>query len=229
MLPQVSQIVWTAIIAGIVLPLCMVESGAFLAYASMAGNVGVAVVVGAVLIRGAQISTIQPIADYRLFDSSNFAAAFGVIGFLYAASTTMITIHRAAKHKDRFAAVSAWGMLFTFVTCSAFALVCYLYFGVDTCSIVLLNIGGGALAIVAKVAIVIDLVFSYPLAMAGGREVLERSMFSDATPHLAIKQYATRTVMVAVAFLIGACMRARMHERAAGTCHRRCRWLRPPH
>ena len=55
-----------------VLPLCLLRSTAFLAQTSIVGNVGVAVVVIVVIIRGAQTSVIGPIADYTMFRSDTF-------------------------------------------------------------------------------------------------------------------------------------------------------------
>ena len=65
------------------------------------------------------------------------------------------------------------------------------------CSIIVLNLGSGQLAAVAKIAIVIDLAFSYPLVMAPAREVIELSMLHDDSPWLETKRNIIRVLMVA--------------------------------
>jgi len=165
--PALSVQAWAAVIGAVVLPLCMITDGRTLSRLSLAGNLGVALVTVTTLVRGAQVGSIKPLASgaYRTFDPAGFMSAFGIIGFLYAASTTMLTINRAMTDKRRFASTMAGTMLFTCLLCSGFAIVNYLYFGDQTCSVIVLNLGGGAAAYVAKIAIVIDLIFSYPLAV----------------------------------------------------------------
>jgi amino acid permease len=77
MLPVLSIIQWAGVLAVVILPLCLVRNSAFLAYTSMMGNIGVVLVVTAVLVRGAQLGTIRSVPDYTDFRSSTFMQAFG--------------------------------------------------------------------------------------------------------------------------------------------------------
>lgn len=74
---QVSTIGWAGIVAVVVTPLCLTRNDALLAYTSMAGNVGVALVVATVLARAVQNGNIQPLPNYTDFKASSFMQAFG--------------------------------------------------------------------------------------------------------------------------------------------------------
>ena len=67
-----STLAWAGIAALAVLPLCLLRSTTFLAHTSAVGNIGVAVVVVVVLVRGAMISQIGPVGDYTMFRSDTF-------------------------------------------------------------------------------------------------------------------------------------------------------------
>jgi hypothetical protein len=65
----------------------------------------------------------------------------------------VLTISKAMAKKEQFGTAMSWTIVFTFFSCASFALVNYLYFGNDTCSIIVLNAGTGPLALTAKIAI----------------------------------------------------------------------------
>lgn len=200
--PKLTQNQWGGIISLIVLPLCLMDSGRAMAIFSLIGNLGVALVTLAVFWRGAEVANIQPLNSgaYLLNAPSGFLQAFGVLGFVFAASTNIIPIQRSSQKKDHFMRVMLWTMLFTTLFVWCFAWVGYTYFGSNVCSIVILNLGGGAFSVFAKIAIVVDLIFTFPVAFSGMREILERLLFSDSTPHLRMKQYFCRFCVVAASY-----------------------------
>ena len=83
-----------------------------------------------------------------------------------------------------------------FFACSAFGLVNYLYYGSNVCSIIVLNLGDGGLALTAKLAIVVDLAFSYPLSVAPAREIIEKSILNNGSPYLETKRNVIRCCIV---------------------------------
>jgi hypothetical protein len=131
MVPSLSVTAWAGIVAAGVLPLCLVRNGVFLAWASMLGNIGVALVMATVLAKGAMVGAIRPVAEYAAFRPAGFMAAFGIVGFLYACSSTVTTIQKAMAHKAQFSSAMAATIAVIFVICSGFAIVNYLYFGVS--------------------------------------------------------------------------------------------------
>lgn len=154
-----------------VLPLVLLRSTRFLTYASIVGNVGVGLVVLAVLVRGAEVGDVRPLPAYVAFAPQNFMRAFGwvvalcseswhaapylhlcsIVGFLYACATTLVTIEKSMTDRRRFGAAYLQTITFVFVSCSAFGLVNYLYYGTDVCSIVIINLGDGPLALLVGV------------------------------------------------------------------------------
>ena len=85
-----------------------------------------------------------------------------------------------------------------FFSC-AFGTVTYLYFGADTCSIIILNLNGGPLSTAAKLGIVIELGLSVPISLSAMREAIEISFFHHATQCLWVKK-----TILSVAFVVGA-------------------------
>lgn len=229
--PVLSTQAYAGIVAVAMVPFVLLRDMSFLAVTSQLGNVGVAIVVATTVWRGAQMSTIGPPAAYVWFDPSNFMGAFGVIGFLYSCSTSLITcvpyrrerrqrgdcagadavysltccrsyqllspararcrIEKAMARRPKFAAAYFWTSILTCAACSAFAVVrmrgavlraprirvttrlqgititaslhtllsrlvsqvMYLFYGACTQDMIVLNLGGGPLAMTAKLAI----------------------------------------------------------------------------
>jgi hypothetical protein len=89
--PVLSTQAYAGIVTVAMVPFVLLRDMSFLAVTSQLGNAGVAIVVATTVWRGAQMSTIGPPSAYVWFDPSNFMGAFGVIGFLYSCSTSLIT------------------------------------------------------------------------------------------------------------------------------------------
>lgn len=128
LVPSIPAIGWAAIITIAAWPLCLTDNGAFLAWASLLGNVGVALVVAIILAAPAylqprpRIGDIGPGGEYTLLDGSGAIAAFGCVGFLFATSRSIITIQRSAAVKGApFFRISILSTIFTFIVCGAFA------------------------------------------------------------------------------------------------------------
>lgn len=68
-------------------------------------------------------------------------------------STSVITIEKSMRDRGKFGKafhVTTW---IVFLSTTAFAVVCYLFFGANTCSVIVLNLGDGPIAMTAKLAI----------------------------------------------------------------------------
>jgi len=196
--PALSSQAWAAIAAAFVAPFCLVKSTAFLSKTSIIGNIGVALVVAAVLAQGAIVTPgIREASFYGpAFRVETFPKAFGIVGFIWACAPASVIVERSMQKRSEFGAAYAATTVVVFVSATLFGIVCFLYFGADTCSIVVLNLGDGALAQTAKIAIALDLAFSYPLSMAPAREVVEKSLLSDSSPHLDAKRWALRIALI---------------------------------
>lgn len=200
--PEISVQGYAGLTAGVMVPFVLMRDMSFLKWTSMLGNAGVALVVATTLARGAQVGAIRAAADYSWFNSGAFTSTFGIIGFLYSAATSLITIEKSMTRRQSFGAAYLATSLIVFAACSSFALVMALLFGDCTRDMIVLNLGGGPLAQCAKLAIVIDLAFSYPLSGAAAREIVEKSLLRDDTPHLEAKRSAIRIGMTGLSFLI---------------------------
>ena len=72
--PQLSAITWSGVTACAMVPVVLARRTSFLAYTSAAGNVGVALVVAAVLAQGSIVGNIGPASDYADFTTSSYMA-----------------------------------------------------------------------------------------------------------------------------------------------------------
>ena len=77
--PSVPLIVFSGLTALSVLPLVLLRNTKFLTYASVVGNIGVGLVVLAVIVRGAEVGDIRPLPEYIAFAPQNFMQAFGCV------------------------------------------------------------------------------------------------------------------------------------------------------
>jgi amino acid permease len=202
--PVVPSLAFSGLAACVVLPFCLANNTKFLSYTAVVGNLAVAVVIVAVLVRGAEITQgILPAAGYAPhFRSETFPQAFGIVGFVWTCTTTVITVEKAMKRRADFAAAFRLTTWVVFFLGTAFGVVNYLYFAEDTCSIVVLNLGDSPLALVAKLAIALDLSFSYPLALAPAREIVEKSLLDNSSPYLDLKRKGIRVVIVFLTWLL---------------------------
>ena len=200
--PALSTQAYAGLVACALTPFVLLRDVSALRWTSLLGNLGVALVVATTLARGAQVGTLAPADQYAWFKPSGFMESFGVIGFLYSCSTSLITIEKSMAHRAQFATAYAATSVFVFVACSAFAAVLALLFADCTRDMIVLNLGSGQLAETAKLAIVLDLAFSYPLSGAAAREIVEKSLLTNASPHVEAKRTAIRVAMVATSFLV---------------------------
>ena len=136
LLPQLSTLAWAGVTAAAMVPVVLARKTSFLTYTSMAGNLGVLLVVVAVLVQGAAVANIGPIGSYTMFQSNTFMQAFGIVGFLYSCATNVLPIERSMTRHAGFAGAYATTTWVVFVSTTAFAIVNYLYFGSNVCSII---------------------------------------------------------------------------------------------
>ena len=78
--PTLSTLGWAGVTGAVMVPVVLSRNTSFLAYTSVLGNVGVALVVVAVLVQGGLISQVAPIQDYTSFESSTFMEVGGSAG-----------------------------------------------------------------------------------------------------------------------------------------------------
>lgn len=200
--PSVSNLAFSGGTALVMLPFVLLRSTKFLSYTSVIGNLGVLVVVFAILYRAIEIGNFKPASEYTAFRVETFPSAFGLIGFIWTCSTTVITVEKAMTKRSEFFKSFQLATHIVFFFGSVFALLLVAAFDQETCDIIVLNLGTGNMAMTAKIAIALDLAFTYPLAMAPAREIVEKSMLHDSTPYLEMKRNIIRTVLVVLSFCI---------------------------
>jgi len=99
--PAYSLTFFSGVTAAAVAPFLLVRNHHMLVWSSSIGNVAVAFVVIATLVQGAELVVWQPMSSYLSFESSTFMEAFGIVGFLYAISPTLLTIEKSMGSQRR--------------------------------------------------------------------------------------------------------------------------------
>jgi len=154
----------------------------YLSYTSIIGDLGLAIAIFAVLLYGFQNSLIQPLDTYPALVVDTYAYFFATAAFLYIQPTTFFPISNATANPASFNYYSTVAYMIIIIVNTAFATIAYMFFGDNIDSNVLTNICPETLcahpfSIIAHAALVIDVLFTFPLVLATVHEVLESSIF----------------------------------------------------
>ena len=187
-----------------VLPLAMVTSYKYLAYTSVLGDIAVAAGIVVVVLFGAfgqsdsSQSTsaggegggngtvaVTPLApgewedgDAPLFDPTGVFKVVGSVAFLFAVHIVVLPVVQSMKERAAFGTVVYSSMGGVAVTNTVFGVVCAVLFASLTQPNVIDNLDDGPVSVTVKVLLCIDLLFTVPMVLAAGRQVLERGIMS---------------------------------------------------
>ena len=132
----------------------------------------------------------------------DLAHGFGPVAFLFCIHFLLfpvMTSSRSSAAPGKFLQLATVAFLGAGIVNVMFAYTCLAFFGPGVSSIVLNDLGQGTLYLVAtKLLLCADLLCSYPLVFAAGREILERSLFEDcanqALPHKEVRAPKSRSI-----------------------------------
>ncbi len=187
-----------------VLPLALVSSYKYLAFTSVLGDIAVAAGIIVVVLFGAlgqdnavdsttaggaaTNGTLAPPAplspgDWEgegapLFDPLGVFQVVGSVAFLFAVHIVVLPVVQSMKQRSAFGAVVYSSMLGVAITNTAFGVACALLFASLTQPNVIDNLDDGPVSTTVKVLLCVDLLFTIPMVLAAGRQVLERAVMS---------------------------------------------------
>jgi len=106
--------------------------------------------------------------------SDAFGGSFGTIVYLFCVNVTTFPIMNSMKNarRDYDGAVSS-SVTIIWVVNAVFTIVCLAIYGDDTQDLVLQNLDNGPYLTSLKMLLCIDLLFTFPVVYAAGRQILE--------------------------------------------------------
>ena len=153
----------------------------WLAVTSVLGDVAVGVgIIGTVIAGLVQNhSNDQPLLDWTAvpaFEGSTFFKFVGNTSFLFAIHIVILPIMQSLRDQKDHKKVVYTSYTFITVLNALFGGVCVLIFGPSTGGIVLGNLAKSPVLDIIRVLLCIDLLFTIPMVLAAGREIIERAV-----------------------------------------------------
>ena len=180
--------------AGFVLPTTWLRDFAMLSKLSQSGTFAVLLGYLVTIQSGSYAQANEPLAtrlqglhSMSLGPDSwqDLAQGFGPVAFLFCIHFLLFPVMTSARSSatpGKFVQLAAVAFLSAGMVNAMFAYTCLALFGSRVSSIVLNDVGQGTLYLVAtKLLLCADLLCSYPLVFAAGREIVERSLFEPQT------------------------------------------------
>lgn len=205
---QVKQWYVEAAIGPMMLGLALVRSYKYLAITSILGDVAVTCGIVASVAYGLEQHT--PTFHLPAFHLSGIPQASSTLAFLFLIHAIVLPMAQsmdgdlASPHK--FERIAWWGHGFITFLNLLFGLLCYMAFKEQTEGNVIDNLGHGIVLQIVKVLLCVDLLFTVPMVLAFGREIIEKSLFAlSFTQKLVIKYDMATRILIRI-FLIALIM-----------------------
>ncbi|KCV71901.1 hypothetical protein H696_01310 [Fonticula alba] len=202
--PRFSSFDYKLVTTLIILPITWLRTLKALSYTSVVGTLCLVVGMVVTMVYGFDhhLDDLRT-ADPTLIRFDTYFHSFGSVAFLFCISFLVLPIERSMRYPRRFWLPLALSVAFVSLSNIVFAILGYLFFGEDICSNILHNLTiPSVLVDVIKVAICIDLIFTYPLIFSAGREIVENALLRPGVVHSLdyLKRCGIRTVLVALTF-----------------------------
>lgn len=91
-------------------------------------------------------------------------------------------------------------IIFVTVSNTAFAILGFLFYGEQTQSIILLNLNNSVWVDCVRICLCVDLLFTYPVVFAAGREIVERTFLNPKSEYLTLQSNFVRVILVGATF-----------------------------
>ncbi|EKX47005.1 hypothetical protein GUITHDRAFT_107350 [Guillardia theta CCMP2712] len=152
--------------------------------------------------------SVTPDIFERLFTLPLFTSpveyfrSFGVIPLLFCVHFAVLPIERSMKNRQAFPEVLDRATFACILANSLFGVLGFLFFGEETSSVVLDNLGNGSFLTWVKLSLVLDMLVSYPVMLTSSREIVENAILGSETRNSLVQRLLIRTMLISTAFLI---------------------------
>ncbi|EKX54467.1 hypothetical protein GUITHDRAFT_99946 [Guillardia theta CCMP2712] len=206
---------------GFVLPVSWLKSFEFLSFTSTLGTLSVLAALITVLIdglghQGSLDAVTSALSSLPLWPDSfeSYFKSLGSVLFLFCVNFLVFPIERSMKNPGNFDRAVNGAVWTTASVNILFAALAFSFYGQETQDIVLNNLGPGNVLTAVKLLLCADLLLTYPLVFAAGREILENAFLNDeeegeegnrteGLPVVSGKKALLRTSLVGFTLLVG--------------------------
>eukprot|EP00911_Craspedida_sp_UC1_P000817 UC1_evm1s627 len=178
------------VLGPVMLALALVRSYKYLAFTSVLGDVAVTCGIAAAVAFGFQHHTIS--TDLPAFRLEGVPQAASTLAFLFLIHAIVLPMAQSLKgdmlEPKTFERVAWFSHTFITLLNLAFGMLCYMLFQGNIQPNVIANLDDGTILQIVRVLLCVDLLFTVPMVLAFGREILENSLFAMSyTKHLTEK------------------------------------------
>jgi len=193
---------WMLLCLPIIILLTWLRSFKYLSFTAILGVLALTAGMIATMIYGFLYATLKPLNTYTSFKAETYPLSFGTVAFLFCVHFLVLPIEESMKEPKKWGYSLSASVTFVTITNAAFGFLGYMFFGENTCSLVILNLGDNIWVLIVKVCLCIDLLFTYAIVFAPGREIIEKSIFTGRKiKWTGALRNLIRTLMVGLTFL----------------------------
>lgn len=199
------------VIFPICLALALLRSFKILAFTSILGDIAVSVGFVATLVYAIRNHHID-MESLPSIKWEGVPPAMGNLAFLFLSHIVTLpmaqSLGRDLEEPTRFHRVVNYSYVFIIVVNLVFGALCYLYFGLSTEDNVIKNLSTGTILQIVRVFLSVDLLFTVPMILAVGREIVENSVLtwtctkSHDTLTRNIVRFCLVVILIALAYAI---------------------------
>jgi len=197
MIPHIPVAVFSIIYFPVFMLLSWLRNIKYLAPTSVFANFSLLFAATVILYYG--FSHIVWEHHYPALNVSGVPTFFGIAVFGFEGINLALPIHASMKNPKRYGRVLDIALVVVGTMYIAFGSLGYICFGEKTQSIITLNLpGSAAIVYVVKVALILELTFSYPIQLFPVSTICEAGMFSENAPNKLVMSSLFRTALVAL-------------------------------
>lgn len=210
--PDVSEATWEATATLILYPLSLLRNYGVFAFTSA---LGVTAVLGGIIVTLASgvfvdpggglsvaVDAVQSLPMWPESLAKAFGGSFGTIAYLFCVNFLIFPVINSMKEPREFGDAVNWAVSAVWIVNVIFAVLCLGFYGDDTQDLVLGNLDNGPYLSALKLLLCVDLLFTFPVILSSGRQILENSILEPGT----IESDETAPARAAiVAGAVGAC------------------------
>lgn len=176
-----------------------------IAFLSLIGDGALLVAMIATMIYGAHFYELQPLESYPQFGIKTFLDFYGPVVFLFGIHMLVVPLQNEMEDKTLFEPTLDWSLVVVVISNTLFALFAFLLFNKDTTSPITDSLTNTYLGLnlIADVALIFDLTFTFTVIFVAGRDVVESSFFgSDMSPETYRTRCLVRSAMTGLCVLL---------------------------
>eukprot|EP01112_Ceratiomyxa_fruticulosa_P000684 TRINITY_DN1060_c0_g1_i9.p1 TRINITY_DN1060_c0_g1~~TRINITY_DN1060_c0_g1_i9.p1 ORF type:complete len:469 (-),score=74.70 TRINITY_DN1060_c0_g1_i9:68-1474(-) len=194
---------WVLIIYPIITILSWIKNIKYLSPTSIFANLALLLGITVVFYFGFSRLELVPVSEYPGIRISTFPMFFGIAVFGFEGINLAIPIESNMRKPQNYFRLLDIAMIIIFLLYSAFGVFGYLFFRDQTSDIITENLPkASVVTVVTKVALVAELLCTYPIQLFPVCNIVEDAIFKPETTFVEVKRVMVRTVLVSLTVVV---------------------------